>query len=358
MEIEFQCATKDYKRFSWRYLIENNPRRILYISLLTVIIALLATGKPFDWYNFIICFFVSGIALIAMFFLIPYLVGLRRLQKKIQANPKYTEKKKLKITNEGISSTTRDQIISWEGIMSIKYNSEFVWLILADKSLSIIPIRAFASNSEKIDFIGIVQKEIKNANGNFKLKQIDAINTKQSPPYILGIICLIPLIGALVGLLFILLGLVKYKDKWFTLIGVGGILFTVIVYTTLFGIMKNSSVVQNGFENLSQMELNNLVSKIEFYKTENGKYPDSLKQLNKNNITLIYDPIQASKNKADRAFFYQRNGDKYKLFSIGYDGKPFTKDDVLPQIPSTTVGKIGLTTYTIEKGSINIKLRK
>jgi predicted PurR-regulated permease PerM len=53
------------------------------------------------------------------------------------------------------------------------------------------------------------------------------------PPYLLGLLCLIPLVGAFVGLGLLLLGLLKYKDKWLSIIGAAGILFTVLVYSML-----------------------------------------------------------------------------------------------------------------------------
>src|SRR5690606_20868733 len=146
---------------------------------------------------------------------------------------------------------------------------------------------AFSSPIERINFIGFAQKEINKNGGRYPFRKTE------KPPYALGILCLIPLIGAFAGLVFIFLGMAKYKDKWFTLMGVAGILITVIVYSSLIYFSKNSQVARQGFEKHSQTHLNSLVSTVEFYKTENGQYPDSLQQLKRGNeMVWIRDLLQ------------------------------------------------------------------
>src|SRR5215467_1961620 len=102
------------------------------------------------------------------------------------------------------------------------------------------------------------------------------IQNKPKPPYLLGLLCLIPLFGAFVGLGLLLYGLLKYKDKWLSIIGAGGIVWTIIVYSSLFYAVKHASIYKKGFENISQMQLNSLIKSIEFYKLAHGQYPDSL----------------------------------------------------------------------------------
>jgi hypothetical protein len=42
---------------------------------------------------------------------------------------------------------------------------------------------------------------------------------KSKPPYLLGLVCIIPLVGAFVGFGLLLYGLIHYKDKWLSIIG-------------------------------------------------------------------------------------------------------------------------------------------
>lgn len=117
--------------------------------------------------------------------------------------------------------------------------------------------------------------------------------SSSKPPYLLGLVCFIPLIGAFVGVALLLYGLIKYKDKWLSLIGILGILFTVGIYSFLFYYMKNGDLSKKGFSEISQMHLNNLVKNIEFYKIQHGQYPDNLKQLlTDDKLAPVTDAIQ------------------------------------------------------------------
>ncbi len=349
-EIEFQCTVKDYMRFNWLNAWENTQRGILFLLILPVLTGLYVAMNPFNWTTFIIGWSLSTLVLIALFFLFPYFSGRNRLQKSIMAEPKLLEKNKWQISDEGISSTTSDQTIKWDGITAVQSNSEFVWLTYADKTLSLIPVSVFSSPAERINFVGFTQKAINNASGRYPFK------TTVKPPYALGLLCLIPLIGAIAGMIFIFLGMAKYKDKWFTLIGVAGIFITVAVYSSIFYFTKHSPVVREGFEKHAQTQLNNLVSKVEFYKTENGYYPDSLQQLTKSKDHVwIHDPVQINQNRAENLFFYQRDSSQYQLFSKGKDGKPYTGDDLFPQVSEKAVDQIGLTTFKVVADSAKNK---
>ncbi len=173
-----------------------------------------------------------------------------------------------------------------------------------------------------------------------------AIPPKYKPPYLLGLICLIPLVGAFVGLGLLLYGLLKYKDKWLSIIGAAGILWTILVYSTLFYAGSHVSVFKKGFEDMSQLQLNSLVKNIEFYKLEHGLYPDSLKQLlSDDKLAPINDAAQGISRKVNSYYNYKKVGDKYFLFSSGQDGVPNTKDDLFPQIRITDSTKIGLISH-------------
>lgn len=169
------------------------------------------------------------------------------------------------------------------------------------------------------------------------------IQNKPKPPYLLGLLCLMPLVGAFVGLGLLLYGLLKYKDKWLSIIGAAGIVWTIFVYSTLFYAGTHASVFKKGFEDISQMQLNSLVKNIEFYKLAHGQYPDSLHQLLEDDkLAPINDAAQGMNTKENSYYNYQKIGDKYSLFSSGQDGIPNTKDDLFPQITITDSSKIGL----------------
>jgi hypothetical protein len=172
---------------------------------------------------------------------------------------------------------------------------------------------------------------------------LETIPNRSKPPYLLGLLCLFPLIGAFVGLGLLLYGLLKYKDKWLSIIGAGGIVWTILIYSSLFYAIEHAAIFKKGFADISQMQLNSLVKNIEFYKLAHGQYPDSLQQLNKDDqMVPIFDPVQGMSINRTTYYNYQKMGDKYILFSSGQDGLPNTKDDLFPQIAISDSSRIGL----------------
>ena len=167
----------------------------------------------------------------------------------------------------------------------------------------------------------------------------------QHPPYWLGLLCLIPLVGALVGTALLLYGIIKYKDKWLIIIGAFGIVFTTAIYTAMFAFMR-SPLARKGFEPIVRSDLNSLVADIELYRLQHGRYPDSLPQLRViDKLVRIQDPIQTLRIKEGHLdldyYQYQNLGDKYYLFSNGVDGLPNTADDIFPQVDINDSSKIG-----------------
>ncbi|OIR12668.1 hypothetical protein GALL_57350 [mine drainage metagenome] len=169
------------------------------------------------------------------------------------------------------------------------------------------------------------------------------MNVVQKPPYLLGLLCLIPLVGAFVGFGLLLYGLIKYKDKWLSIIGAAGIAFTIIIYSAFFYASKHTTVFKKGFTDISQMQLNSLVKNIEFYKIQHAEYPDSLQQLLiDDKLAPINDAIQLNQQQQNSYYNYKKVGKRYSLFSSGQDGIPNTKDDLFPQITINDSSKIGL----------------
>jgi hypothetical protein len=84
---------------------------------------------------------------------------------------------------------------------------------------------------------------------------------------------------------------------------------------------------------------------VEFYKMKHGVYPDSLKQVEKDDkMAPIYDAtvsVQFTSNKTIE-YNYQKVGNHYYLFSSGPDGIKGTVDDIYPQVSNTDSGKFGL----------------
>jgi type II secretory pathway pseudopilin PulG len=153
---------------------------------------------------------------------------------------------------------------------------------------------------------------------------------KTTPPYKLGLLGIIPLVGFLVGLALTLYGIFRYKDRKLTAIGITCMLFTVLVYSALNYVTFHTDIGKVNKEKMAQTRLNSLVGDIEYYKSQNGKYPDSLPQVkSETEQILILDPT--SKISVHN-FNYVNLGENYLLFSCGSDEIDNTSDDIYPQI--------------------------
>jgi hypothetical protein len=161
------------------------------------------------------------------------------------------------------------------------------------------------------------------------------------PPYLLGLLCLIPLVGAFVGFALILYGMIKYKDKWLTLIGIGGIVFTICIYSSLLFAWKHLPGGREADRELTKTQLNRLIHDIEFYNLQYGKYPDSLTAL------LDEDPFAPTSDPSSgmihsTQFNYKKIENKYTVFSSGENKIAGDSDDIYPDIFFSDSSKIGL----------------
>jgi len=178
-------------------------------------------------------------------------------------------------------------------------------------------------------------------------------------PYVIGGVSFIPGIGILFGIIAIVWGLVTKKlgGKKLAIIGACGISFSVILYGSLFyfGFVQKGGVYDDLRAQLSKSTITSLVQAIEFYKTQNGNYPESLEVLSKslpeNSMVFVFDPTHIQMSGEQRYYHYELEDDShYYLLGVGPDEKPYTSDDVLPEIEVKENSGIGLL---IHEGSKN-----
>ena len=152
---------------------------------------------------------------------------------------------------------------------------------------------------------------------------------------------LIPLIGAFVGFHFILLGLITYRDRKLVFIGLASIAWTVFLYASLYYVSNYGKIGRDLNTQEAQMNLNGLLSDIEFYNLQNGHYPEDLRQVENNNkLVSIWDPFSAKQFGDRKMFNYQRDDKHYSLFSVGPDMIPNTEDDIYPSVDTKRTGWI------------------
>ena len=180
-------------------------------------------------------------------------------------------------------------------------------------------------------------------------------------PYIVAGVSFIPGIGIIFGVIAIVWGLLTKKigGKKLAIVGGCGIGLSVILYSSLFyfGFVQRGGVYDDLRAQLSKTTITSLVQAIEFYKTQNGSYPESLEILSKslpeNSMVFVHDPTNMQIGGEPRYYYYQLEGaSHYYLLGVGPDEKPYTKDDLLPDIDINENSGIGLLIHENSKNLI------
>ena len=344
MHVEYTISEKDYNDFHKYILLKSHRSLITVHVLFTVLLFVFCFNnnlKP----SFQISLFISAVVIYCLFYFVLFYRSKRKLHKGIASEPAALERKILTVIDEGllIESASKTTTWRWDSLKTVGANENFNFLTLADNRYVLLPKASFASGEDAVAILGLIQRKIY----GFELTRFKAAIVKKQPPYLLGLIGVVPLAGAVVGLGLILYGIFKYKDKWLVLIGAAGIVWTVAIYAIFTSYSKPGNFknqMNQAMNETAQFYLNNLVKDIEFYKVEHGAYPDNLQQIeDKNGFVPVTDPTQSSFGSKKAAYFnYKRVGDHYYLFSSGQDGIPNTADDIYPNFSAADSGKIGL----------------
>ncbi|KAF2332352.1 hypothetical protein [Flavobacterium ginsenosidimutans] len=146
-----------------------------------------------------------------------------------------------------------------------------------------------------------------------------------------GFVGLIPNFGLISGAILIVQGFIR-KDRKMKIIGFAGILVTPLFwYFYLTSDFHKGHLIQ-----FTNYRLNEVVKDLEFYKSKNDQYPDSLAQLKPQNKFFIdqeffSDEFDFKKVKPAR-FYYKKERNNYILKSFGPDLILNTKDDIYPEL--------------------------
>lgn len=144
--------------------------------------------------------------------------------------------------------------------------------------------------------------------------------------WVFGGLSFLPLFGVVFGIVAIVIGAVK-KVKGPIFLGIGGILFTILIYGGLFyfGFVANKGIFAELKVKLVSQELNSLAGQIALYKNKNGKLPEKLGDLGnptEENPIIIFDPWMNN-------IKYTPSPDgKFRLESAGPDKEFGTSDDI------------------------------
>jgi hypothetical protein len=327
MKIEYNIAKEDYKRALIESLINEFNKRILIIGLLSFVISTVYVGNNFEWDKFIIAFMASALFIIVILFG-RSIYNIYKTDKLVKNNPLYFGKKTIVLDNEGIINDTENQTkYLWKSINTIENLTNYLFITFQNNTFLAINKKEL-SNEDINNFIGRIKSEIpvKNINSNYK---------KSKNIYWLGLIGFIPNFGLISGAILVFLGF-KRKDNKLKLIGLGNLLFTPLFWFLLLQITNNSNFFKKSNIEFTNHFLNEVVKDLEFYKSKNGHYPDSLGELRKQNKFFndseMFNENDFLKESKSAKFYYKKIGNDYELKSYGPDKILNTKDDIYPEL--------------------------
>jgi len=340
MEIEIETTRTDYSSFLNYFLFQRKfLRKILAVFLISLFIVSFGDDPRQSLWSFIVPKALRiSFWIFLLYFFLPYFFYLYKYNKAYKTNESPLGKRKFTTLEDGIKveSKFKTYFWRWETIISAGENKNYIFFLLYNYKLLLIP-KSFLTENDADNFLGIIQNGIKKVAGN----------PKPSSPiqiYWWGLLCLIPGIGAIAGLVLLVRGLVEFKDTILSLIGATGILISIYFFSTKFKDLDNKFDAM--LPTMAQSRLNTLMKEIEFYKIQNGHYPQELEEIETNTEVNLSDPLQLENGEnSNRLFNYKNLGEKYYLFSSGIDRLPNTADDIYPKVSVTDSSKFGLLKF-------------
>lgn len=340
MEVTVEITKERYIKSVKTLLVYTYKR---YLLILLGISLLLSAIQNRDAPHFFKSFWSTAFSVFIALVLVSFISSFLKTRKKFKAATQHLGDKTylqvFTLGDDGINIKTEqaDTFYRWFEIKRVYLNAGYILIGVSNKSTYGIPVSSFTVPGQKDEFLLTVQNNIKNTN-------ITATKYTR-PSYYWGLLGLIPVVGAINGLLMVVSGISKYKDTRYTLIGIAGILVTAATFISIIYYANGSSfsnydrLFRRGFADMSQKDVNSLVKEVEFYKMQNGVYPDSLQQLvKKDQFIPIYDPLLG--DKKGNYYNYRKIGLKYTLFSSGIDETPGTSDDIYPTVDTSRTGLV------------------
>src|ERR1700733_1635193 len=273
MEITTEVTELDHNNFYRTYSIKR--RWLQRLLILLAVDLFLSAFIPLSSF-YLVTVVLMGIILLPFLFGIPYLIAKKRIRTLYEQTPSPNGKKTFKPFASGIEVTdeTSTTFLRHEDIRQIGRNGDYVFMVTRFNGYYLLPVWSFSSEDQALHFMSLANSGMAQATGTRPKTPLTF-----KPIYLLGILCLIPLIGFIAGLVLLILGIAHFKDRVFIIMGAIGMLITIGIYGSLIYFSLNTTSFRPVFVEAAQSELNDLVKSVEFYKLQNGSYPDSLQQL-------------------------------------------------------------------------------
>ncbi len=228
MEIEVQNTIDDYKEFyKFFYFKRNLSNRVLFAVFASMIFTLIISNVVIftffqNSFNIVavLPIFIVVAGLMAYFrFYQPYNSAIKKIDSKVLAN--LFDKRKYSFLENGI--LVDDKMMEWKNIDVCENYDYNMYFTTTASELHILPKRFFEKGSNSIMSVALVHSESVKAKSLLPQK-------KFKPIYWWGVAGLIPGWGFIIGIVLVVNGATKYKDKILMIIGAIDILVTVLFF--------------------------------------------------------------------------------------------------------------------------------
>lgn len=341
MKVEFYVTKESYLLAIKTNLKYGFRKALLICICLTAFFGLMQFYNQISWPTILLHCVYFLPAILIFIYIVSFIQSYKKFRNSIKQLDKNPVRQMYTLLPDGLEVQGSEGTImfQWPLLKCIYQIPGYIGVVLINRKIYLIPEMAFNNGEDAILFSNTIRQHL----SDLKASAIPPSFPQKS--YYWGLLGLIPIAGAINGLIMIVSGVSKYRDVKYVLVGALGILsnaimFAVVIYNLNGGSLTNGKIFRGGFADMSQMQMNSLVKEIEFYKTEHSAYPDSLQQLQiKNEFINIHDPML--NGLKDDIYNYHRIGKKYTLFSSGLDQIPGSADDIYPSLKIDT-SKIGL----------------
>ncbi len=365
MEVEFRLTREDYLEFFRYYAFQRMLiSKLILIAFLccsiSISVKILCVGstRHIVIYSFLVIFLTLSVLLFA----VPYGRMRYGLKKAVLKNALFYTSQKVTLGDDGVHSLLSDGDVAvrrYDSISLVGMNKKCIYYLLPHLGIFIIPVRSFSTINDATNFYGELKgacwrsgglkNEYSSSNRNQENIRSQASGSKKLYSWWPSLF--IPGVGAIAGYIFIVRGLSEFKDKKLVLLGCGGIVVTVIFFSTVGHFERDKKNDAHRYDRMVYSALNSTVKELEFYHEQNGRYPDNLQMLKPGyRLSAFVDDYSYNKETHyNDIFHYQNLGNKYTLFSVGPDSLANTKDDIYPNLKINDTSKCGLVINRVSK---------
>jgi len=235
MEITVEVSGEEYKIFIKNYYLKRNwTKRIATIAIISLGLSVLGILKITNGWSLLMELFAAVfIILMILFFLIPFGVSHFRSAREIKNTVDESIKWHYKIEDKGIT-IDKGQIskfLPWRKLDRVITVYDFIVFSTIGKQIFPLPLSALKGD-ESAQLLALVSGYQKKP-GNKTPSPITA--------YAVGLLCFIPFLGGAVGLVLIILGITRYKNKILIAIGTVGLIITGYVLNDVIQTSNQSS---------------------------------------------------------------------------------------------------------------------